>query len=139
MEPRRRSGLDPKLEIMPLTFIDTKKLPRQKTSQGEATEILNHKLAGAKNVLATLRWLETGERFHAGPSDEHQLIYFMEGNGSIRLDGKDYEVSKGTGLYLGPSETAIIRAMDGTSVKFFQLVVPKIPETLVHPRDMDRS
>jgi AraC-like ligand binding domain len=128
MEPCRRSSLDPKLKIMPVTFIDTGKLPRQKTSQGEATEILNDKLAGAKNVLATLRWLATGERFHAGPSDEHQLIYLMEGNGSIRLDEKEYDVSKGTGLYLGPSETAIIRATDGAPVKLFHLVVPKIQD-----------
>jgi len=32
---------------MALTFIDTNKLPRQKTAQGEATEILNQALAGA--------------------------------------------------------------------------------------------
>ena len=35
---------------MALTFIDTNKLPRVKTAQGEATEILNGQLAGAKNV-----------------------------------------------------------------------------------------
>ena len=48
-----------------LTFIDTNKLPRVKTPQGEATEVLNNALVGAKNVLGTLRWLKSGEQFKA--------------------------------------------------------------------------
>ncbi len=48
-----------------LTFIDTNKLPRVKTPQGEVTEILNQQLVGAKNVLGTLRWLSPGEKFEA--------------------------------------------------------------------------
>ncbi len=112
---------------MALTFIDTNKLPRQKTPQGEATEILNNALAGAKNVLGTLRWLNSGETFKAESSDKHQLIYLMEGQGRINLENKDYDVAKGAGVYLGPSESATIQAADGASVKLFHLVVPKIP------------
>jgi quercetin dioxygenase-like cupin family protein len=112
---------------MALTFIDTNKLPRLKTSQGDATEILNGALAGAKNVLGTLRWLSSGEKFKAESSDKHQLIYLMEGKGRINLENKDYDVSKGAGVYLGPSESATIQAADGGSVKLFHLVVPKIP------------
>jgi hypothetical protein len=37
-------------------------------------------------------------------------------------------VSKGMGVYLGPSETAIIQAADGASIKIFHLVVPQIPK-----------
>jgi glyoxylate utilization-related uncharacterized protein len=110
-----------------LTFIDTNSLPRVKTPQGEVTEILNQHLAGAKNVLGMLRWLKSGEKFKAEPSGKHQLLYLMEGRGSINLDNKDYEVSKGAGVYLGPSETATIQAAEGTSVKLFHLVVPRIP------------
>jgi len=110
-----------------LTFIDTNKLPRVKTPQGETTEILNEKLAGAKNVLATLRWLSPGEKFQADPQEKHQLIYLMEGQGSIRLDNKDYNVSRGAGVYLGPSESATIQAAAGSTVKLFHLVVPRIP------------
>jgi quercetin dioxygenase-like cupin family protein len=109
------------------TFIDTNKLPRVKTPQGEVTEILNEKLAGAKNVRGVLRWLKSGEQFTAEPLDKHQLIYFMEGKGTIRLENKDYEVGKGAGIYLGPSETASIQAA-GSSVKLFHLMVPKIPK-----------
>ena len=112
---------------MALTFIDTKKLPRQKTPHGEATEILNSALAGAKNVLGTLRWLNSGEKFKAESSDKHQLIYLMEGQGRINLENKDYDVSKGAGVYLGPSESATIQAADGASMKLFHLVVPRIP------------
>jgi hypothetical protein len=110
-----------------LTFIDTNKLPRVKTPQGEVTEILNQQLVGAKNVLGTLRWLSPGEKFQADPLEKHQLIYLMEGNGSIRLDNQDYDVSRGAGVYLGPSETAIIQAGAASPLKLFHLVVPRIP------------
>ena len=110
-----------------LTFIDTNQLPRVKTPQGEVTEILNQQLVGAKNVLGTLRWLSPGEKFEAGPQEKHQLIYLMEGQGSIRLDNQDYHVSRGAGVYLGPSESAAIQAGAGSSLKLFHLVVPGIP------------
>jgi hypothetical protein len=110
-----------------LTFIDTNKLPRVKTPQGEVTEILNQELAGAKNVLGTLRWLSPGEKFEADRQEKHQLIYLMEGQGSIRLDNKDYDVSRGAGVYLGPSESATIQASAGSALKLFHLIVPRIP------------
>jgi hypothetical protein len=110
-----------------LTFIDTNKLPRVKTPQGEVTEILNQQLVGAKNVLGTLRWLSPGEKFEAARQEKHQLIYLMEGQGSIRLDGKDYDVSRGAGVYLGPSESATIQAAAQSPLKLFHLMVPRIP------------
>ena len=109
------------------TFIDTSKLPRVKTAQGEHTEILNNELVGAKNVLGTLRWLKSGEKYTAEPKDKHQLIYLMDGKGSITLENKNYDVLKGAGVYLGPSETATIQAAEGASLKLFHLVVPQIP------------
>jgi quercetin dioxygenase-like cupin family protein len=108
-------------------FVDTNKLPRLKTPQGEVTEILNGELVGAKNVLGALRWLRSGEKFQPEVSDQHQLIYLMEGQANIHLDNKDYTVSKGAGVYLGPSETATIQAAAGSSAKLFHLVVPQIP------------
>jgi len=131
MEPRRRPRLGanvaPIRMTSKLTFIDTNKLPRVKTPQGEFTEILNQQLAGAKNVLGTLRWLSPSERFEANPLEKHQLIYLMEGSGKIHLDNQDYDVSRGAGVYLGPSETAIIQAGGASSLKLFHLVVPRIP------------
>ncbi|MGA2213879.1 MAG: AraC family ligand binding domain-containing protein [Bryobacteraceae bacterium] len=110
-----------------LTFIDTNRLPRVKTPQGEATEVLNQQLAGARNVLGTLRWLSAGEKFQAGPLEKHQLIYLLDGSGQIRLDNQDYDASRGAGVYLGPSESATIQAAAGSTLKFFHLVVPRIP------------
>jgi hypothetical protein len=110
-----------------LTFIDTNKLPRVKTPQGEVTEILNEYLEGAKNVLGTLRWLSPGEKFQAEPLEKHQLIYLMEGHGSIRLENQDYDVARGAGVYLGPSESATIEAGAGSALKLFHLMVPRIP------------
>ena len=111
-----------------LTFVNTNELPRVKTPQGEFTEILNQALVGAKNVLGTLRWLKSGEKFTPENVNRHQLIYLMEGKGRIRLDNKDYDVAKGAGVYLGPSETASIQAADGASLKLFHLIVPQIPK-----------
>jgi hypothetical protein len=110
-----------------LTFIDTNKLPRVKTPQGEVTEVLNEKLVGAKNVFGTLRWLSPGEKIEAQPGGKHQLIYLMEGQGSIRLENKNYDVSRGAGVYLGPSESATITAGAGSPLKLFHLTVPRIP------------
>jgi hypothetical protein len=110
------------------TFINTNELPRIKGPQGEFTEILNGPLAGAKNVLGTLRWLSSGETYPAGPLDKHQLIYLMEGKGVIRLNNQDVEVTRGAGVYLGPSESATLRAADGASMKLFHLIVPRIPK-----------
>ena len=112
---------------MSLTFIDTNKLPHKATpGAGEVTEVLNQALCGAKNVLGSLRWLKSGEKFKAEASNKHQLIYLMDGKGRIKLDNKNYEVTKGAGVYLGPSETASIEASGGT-LKLFHLIVPKIP------------
>jgi glyoxylate utilization-related uncharacterized protein len=129
MEPRGWTRVDSNLNQMPKTlFIDTNKLPRVKMPQGEATEILNAHLTGAKNVLGTLRWLKSGEKFQAESTNRHQLIYLMEGKGSIHLEGKDHDVTKGMGVYLGPSESAVIQAAMGASVKLFHVVVPQIPK-----------
>jgi hypothetical protein len=113
---------------MTTTFINTNTLPRVETPEGEVTEVLNGKLAGARNVLGALRWLDSEEAFTAEPIGKHQLIYLMEGSGEIRLENKNYEVSKGSGVYLGPSESATIRAAKGGSLKLFHLVVEQIPQ-----------
>jgi quercetin dioxygenase-like cupin family protein len=114
---------------MSLTFIDTNKLPKKSTAgQGEVTEVLNEALCGAHNVHASLRWLKSAETFKPQTMNKHQLIYLMEGNGRIRLNEQDYEVGKGTGIYLGPSETATIAASTGASLKLFHLIVPQIPK-----------
>jgi hypothetical protein len=110
-----------------LTFIDTNKLPRKTTPEGEVTEVLNRDLCGAKNVVAALRWLKSGEKFTAEASNKHQLLYLMEGQGSIHLNNKDYDVSKGAGVYLGPSECATIQPAKSASLKLLHLVVPQIP------------
>jgi glyoxylate utilization-related uncharacterized protein len=112
---------------MALTFIDTNKLPRQRTTQGEVTEIMSRALCGAENVHGTLRWLKSGEKFNAAASGRHQLIYLMEGAGKINLGNKNYDVSRGAGVYLGPAESATIQAAEGASLKLFHLIVPLIP------------
>jgi hypothetical protein len=110
-------------------FIDTAALPRTPMrGGGEMTEILNEALAGAKNVVATLRWLEGGERFEAAPAGKHQLLYLMQGRGSVTLEAKTHEVTGGMGLYLGPSESASLQAASGAALKIFHLVVPRIPK-----------
>ncbi len=114
---------------MPLTFIETATLHRQpSTGQGEVTDILSEALCGAKNGRGMLRWLKPGERFSPEAGERHQLIYLMEGKGTITLDGKTYDVAKGAGVYLGPTETATITVDHGAELKLFHLVVPKLPK-----------
>ena len=114
---------------MPLTFIDTNKLPKTtSTGHGEVTEVLNEALCKARNVHGSLRWLKSDETFKPDTVNKHQLIYLMGGKGRIQLNNKNYDVEKGAGVYLGPSETATIRAASGASLKLFHLIVPKIPK-----------
>ena len=114
---------------MSLTFIDTNKLPKKAAAgQGEFTEVLSQALCGAHNVHGSIRWLKPGESFAPDAVDRHQLIYLMDGKGSIRLDTGRYDVAKGAGVYLGPAETATIQPADGASLKLFHLVVPRIPK-----------
>ncbi len=110
-----------------LTFIDTNTLARKKTACGEVSEVLNRELCGAKNVLGTLRWLQPGEEFKTELIDSHQLLYLMEGKGRIAIGNQEYGVSKGSGVYLGPSETAAVKAAYGVQLRLFHLVVARIP------------
>ena len=91
---------------------------------------MNEAIAGAKNVVVELRWLEPGQTFKPEILDKHQLIYFMEGAGKIKinLEGKDYEVGRGAGIYLGPKETASITA-GASKAKLFHITgANKIPK-----------
>jgi hypothetical protein len=51
----------------------------------------------------------------------------MDGKGSITLNGKDYDVGKGAGVYLAPDEAASIAPAPGASLTLLHLVVPPIP------------
>jgi len=111
---------------MSTTLIRTNEIPRTRVDgQGEVAEILNDRLCGAKNVVGKLRWLEPGDRYEAEPLEAtHQLLYLMDGDGVVTLNGKDYDVTKGAGVYLGPSETAAIAQRGTAPLKLFQLIVP---------------
>jgi glyoxylate utilization-related uncharacterized protein len=109
------------------TYIETNQLPRTKVAgSGEVTEVLNNALCGAKNVVGALRWLNSGDKYDAiSDANTHQLIYLMEGEGTITLNAQDHVVGKGAGIYLGPSESATIIQSGGAPLKLFHLTVPK--------------
>src|SRR5579863_6883666 len=113
---------------MSLTFIDTNKVPHTKLpGSGEFAEILNDQLCGAKNVVGSLRWLHSGEKLDVrSDQNTHQLVYLMQGEATITLDSKDHNVRKGAGVYVGPSESAVIRADGKDPLKLFHLVVPHL-------------
>ena len=115
---------------MSTTFIHTRDCMRNRVAgAGEVAEILNSKLCGAKNVLGMLRWLKGDDRLAPPPkAATHQLLYLMEGEGVITLNGKDYDVGRGAGVYLGPNETATIRPSGKGAVKLFHLVVPEVKD-----------
>jgi len=114
---------------MSLTFIDTNKISHRKVpGSGEFAEILNKELCGAENVVGSLHWLHAGEKLEVrSDAKTHQLVYLMQGEGTITLDGKDHNVRKGSGVYLGPTESATIKPAGAAPLKLFQLVVPHLP------------
>jgi glyoxylate utilization-related uncharacterized protein len=109
------------------TYIDTNKLPHTKIAgSGEYVEVLNNALCGAKNVVGSLRWLNAGEKYDAASDAKtNQLLYLMDGEGTITLNCKDHQVGKGHGVYLGPTESARIAQRGSSPLKLFHLVVPK--------------
>jgi len=109
------------------TYIDTNRIPRSKIAgAGDVSEILNNQLAGAKNVVAALHWLNHGDRLDAGAPNFHHLVYLMEGEATIELNGAEHRVAKGAGVYLGPAETARISHAGSAPLKLFHLTVPKL-------------
>ncbi len=113
---------------MSLTFIDTNKIPHSKLSgSGEFAEVLNGQLCGAKNVVGSLRWLNTGEKLDVrSDANTHQLVYLMQGEATITMDSKDHGVKKGAGVYVGPSEIVTIKQAGTVPLKLFHLVVPHL-------------
>ena len=115
---------------MSTTHIDTLSIPRTTLNgQGQFAKLLVQDLCELENVVGSLRWLKKGERFSIKPlEDTHQLVYLMEGEGVIELEKKTYDVKKGAGIYLGPTETASISHAGNASLKLFHLVVPKVAD-----------
>jgi glyoxylate utilization-related uncharacterized protein len=113
---------------MSLTFIDTNKIAHSRLpGSGEFAEILNKEICGAENVVGSLHWLNPGEKLDVrSDQNMHQLVYLMQGEGTITLDSKDHSVRKGSGVYLGPSESATIRPSGAARLKLFHLVVPHL-------------
>jgi mannose-6-phosphate isomerase-like protein (cupin superfamily) len=113
---------------MSLTFIDTNKIAHSKVpGSGEFAEILNGQLCGAKNVVGSLHWLNSGEKLEVrSGSNMHHLVYLMDGEGTITMDSKDHGVKKGAGVYVGPSETVTIKQAGAAPLKLFCLAVPHL-------------
>lgn len=113
---------------MTTTFIKTADCAKRKIAgAGEVAEIMNERLCGARNGIGMLRWLARGDKLDArSKANEHQLVYLMEGRAVIALNGKDYDVGKGAGIYLGPNEQASVRHAGSAPLKLFHLVVPKL-------------
>jgi len=113
---------------MSLTFIDTNKISHAKLpGSGEFAEILNAQLCGAKNVAGSLRWLNAGDTLEVRSDNKtHQLVYLMDGEATITLESKEYSVRKGSGVYLGPSESVAIKQAGAAPLKLFHLVVPHL-------------
>ncbi len=111
---------------MTTTIVDTSAIPFTGGPDESFADILNRELCGAIYSHGTLRLLNNGAQFDAA-SDKpmHQIFYFLDGQGVITLDSKKYEVTKGGGVYLAPSEAAKINQAGVTPLKLFHLTVLK--------------
>src|SRR5437763_7057474 len=107
---------------MPNTYIDTNTLPHTKApGSGEFVEVLNNALCGAKNVVGSLRWLQSGDSYDAAcDAKTNQLVYVMEGEATMGLNGKDHTVGKGHGLVLGAGECDLITDVGLAPLTVFQ-------------------
>ncbi len=115
---------------MATTFIKTGNCLRKAVpGAGETAEVLNEALCGAKNVLAKLHWLNGGDKLQTtGEAATHHLIYVMDGEGVITLNGKDYPMKKGAGVYFGQNETTVVRPAGQGPIKLFHLAVPQVAD-----------
>ncbi len=112
---------------MSATIIDTNQCARSTLSNGHGdfAAIVDGDLCGAEDVSGMLRWIAEGQRFDAESlADTHQLIYMIEGDGVIELEGESYPVKQGAGVYLGPAETAGISHDGSVPLKLLHVVVP---------------
>ncbi len=112
---------------MSVTIIDTTQCARSAlgNGHGDFADIIGEDLCGAEDVTGVLRWIDEGQRFDAESlADTHQLIYMIEGDGVIELEGEKYPVKQGAGVYLGPTETASVSHDGGVPLKLLHLVVP---------------
>lgn len=111
---------------MATTIVKTASISMVKDSSGSSAEILNQELCGAVYSHGVLRVIESGAQFEAvADRPTHQLIYFLEGCGVIKIDSAEYDVEKGGGVYLAPLETAKIRQTGSGVLKLFHLTVPE--------------
>jgi mannose-6-phosphate isomerase-like protein (cupin superfamily) len=112
---------------MSSTYIKTNECVRTalEDGQGEVADIINREICGAEDFTGMLRWLRAGQRFDAALlEDTHQLIYLIEGDGVIELEGESYPVKRGAGIYLGPAETAGINHTGELPLKLLHLIIP---------------
>lgn len=111
-----------------IQFIDTESCERvaQGTGLGTAAEVMGPARCGAEKGRGLLRRLGPGERVEAGAlPGARQLLYLMEGEGTIELAGKAHPASAGMGVYLDLAEGAVIRQAGKAPLKVFHLIVPE--------------
>ena len=111
-----------------IQFIDTGACERVALGPGlgTAAEIMGRARCGAENGRALLRRVGPGERVEAGAlPGARQLLYLMEGEGTIELGGKAHPAGAGMGVFLDLGEGAVIRHAGSAPLKVFHLVVPK--------------
>lgn len=111
-----------------IQFIDTEACERVALGPGlgTAAEVMGPGRCGAQNGRGLLRRLGPGERVEAGAlPGARQLLYLMEGEGTIELGGKAHPAGAGMGVYLGLAEGAVIRQRGSAPLKVFHLIVPE--------------
>ncbi|MBI3126818.1 MAG: hypothetical protein HYZ11_04355 [Candidatus Tectomicrobia bacterium] len=111
-----------------IQFIDTEACERVGVGPGlgTAAEIMGPERCGAQNGRGLLRRVGPGERVEAEAlPGARQLLYLMEGAGTIELGGKAHPAGAGMGVFLDLGEGAVVRHTGGAPLKVFHLIVPK--------------
>lgn len=65
------------------------------TQGGYFIEIVNR-----KSIQAGIIRLHNGEKDTQGPHSVDEVYYVIEGNGFIKINGKDYSIKRGTSIFV---------------------------------------
>lgn len=111
-----------------IKVIDIETRPRTRVAEGYVRNVLDPSVDGTRTHVAIMD-LEAGRTFRVPATDRTQVVYILDGPDAtishVKADGTtDHRAPRRSGVYLEPSEQAVITA-SGTPLRLLLVTVPK--------------
>jgi quercetin dioxygenase-like cupin family protein len=90
--------------------------------------------SGARAISLRVLELLAGERASLRNEVADEVLYVIAGSGTASLDGREYEIANETGIYLAPSKTLTIEAVDTLTI-----ISSQCPDPAVADGDIERT